>query len=177
MDAESEYYGAHASLILTDTSGRALELPPNVRYWMLATAHLQGDAGCRDPRNPVLPWPYYRAAFDATVQWVRNGVEPPATRAPSVADGTAVTVEAQGEQYPTIPDRPYNPAISELGVRDFSVWPPRESEERYPLFVPSLDADGNVVAGVHRAGGSRPRSPRWARPFARQASPKATCAA
>ncbi|MCY4076764.1 MAG: alpha/beta hydrolase domain-containing protein [Acidobacteria bacterium] len=148
VDAESEYYGAHASLILTDTSGRAMELPPNVRYWVLATAHLQGDAGCRDPRNPVLPWPYYRAAFDATVRWVRDGVEPPATRAPSVADGTAVTVERQGEQYPTIPDRPYNGAISTLGVRDFSVWPPKESDERYPLFVPSLDADGNLVAGV-----------------------------
>ena len=148
VDADSEYYGAHASLILTDTSGQALELPPNVRYWMLATAHLQGNAGCRDPANPVRPWPYYRAAFDAMVQWVQDGVEPPATRAPSVADGTAVTVEEQGEQYPTIPDRPYNPTISELGVRDFSVWPPQESEERYPLFVPSLDADGNLVTGV-----------------------------
>ena len=148
VDADSEYYGAHASLIVTDTSGQAVELPPNVRYWMLGTAHLQGDAGCRDPANPVLPWPYYRAAFDATVRWVRDGVEPPATRAPLVADGTAVTVEQQGEQYPTIPDRPYNGAISELGVRDFSVWPPRESEERYPLFVPSLDVDGNLVAGV-----------------------------
>ena len=148
VDADSEYYGAHASLIVTDTRGRALELPPNVRYWMLGTAHLQGDAGCRDPANPVLPWPYYRAAFDATVRWVRDGVEPPATRAPSVADGTAVTVERQGEQYPTIPDRPYNDTISTLGVRDFSVWPPKESDERYPLFVPSLDADGNIVAGV-----------------------------
>ena len=33
-------------------------------------------------------------------------------------------------------------------MRDFSVWPPKESEEQYPLFVPSLDADGNLVAGV-----------------------------
>ena len=148
VDADSEYYGAHASLIVTDTSGQALELPPSARYWMLATAHLQGDAGCRDPANPVLPWPYYRSAFDAMVQWVRDGVEPPATRAPSVADGTAVTVEEQGEQYPTIPDRPYNSAISELGVRDFSVWPPKESEEKYPLFVPSIDEDGNLTAGV-----------------------------
>ncbi len=148
VDAESEYYGAHASLIVTDTRGRALALPPNARYWMLATAHSQGAAGCRDPANPVQPWPYYRAAFDAMVRWVRDGIEPPATRAPSVADGTAVTVERQGEGYPTIPDRPYNPAISELGVRDFSVWPPKESDEQYPLFVPALDADGNLTAGV-----------------------------
>ena len=148
VDAESEFYGAHASLIVTDTSGGALELPPSVRYWMLATAHSQGAAGCRDPANPVRPWPYYRSAFDAMVRWVRDGVEPPATRAPSVADGTAVTVARQGERYPTIPDRPYNGAISTLGVRDFSVWPPKESDERYPLFVPGLDADGNLVAGV-----------------------------
>ena len=148
VDADSEYYGAHASLLLTDTSGQPLDVPPNVRYWMLATAHLQGNAGCRDPANPVSPWPYYRASFDAMVQWVRDGVEPPATRAPSVADGTAVTVARQGEQYPIIPDRPYNDRISELGVRDFSVWPPRESEEKYPLFVPSLDEDGNLTAGV-----------------------------
>ena len=148
VDAESEWYGAHASLILTDTTGQALELPPNVRYWMLATAHLQGDAGCRDPGNPVQPFPYYRAAFEATVQWVRDGVAPPATRAPSVTDGTAVTVVQQREQYPTIPGHPYNDTISELGVRDFSVWPPTESEETYPLFVPSLDRDGNLAAGV-----------------------------
>ena len=148
VDAESEFYGAHASLIVTDTSGGALELPPSVRYWMLGTAHSQGAAGCRDPANPVRPWPYYRSAFDAMVRWVRDGVEPPATRAPSVADGTAVTVARQGGQYPTIPDRPYNSAISTLGVRDFSVWPPKESDERYPLFVPGLDADGNLVAGV-----------------------------
>ena len=148
VDAESEWYGAHASLILTDTTGRAIELPPNVRYWMLTTAHLQGDAGCRDPANPVQPFPYYRAAFDAMVRWVRDGTAPPATRAPSIADGTAVTVAQQGEGYPAIPDRPYNDTISELGVRDFSVLPPKESAEKYPLFVPKLDRDGNLAAGI-----------------------------
>ncbi len=148
VDADSEYYGAHASLIVTDTTGQPVELPPNVRYWMLTTAHLQGNAGCRDPANPTSPWPYYRASFDAMVQWVRDGVEPPPTRAPSVTDGTAVTVVRQGQQYPTIPERPFNNVISDLGVRDFSAWPPSESEEKYPLFVPSLDRDGNSVSGV-----------------------------
>ena len=148
VDADSEYSGAHASLIMTDTTGQPVELPPGVRYWLLTTAHLQGNAGCRDPANPVSPWPYYRASFDAMVRWVRDGVEPPATRAPSPADGTAVTVARQGQQYPTIPDRPFNDVISELGVRDFSVWPPEESEEQYPLFVPSLDSDGNPAAGI-----------------------------
>ena len=148
VDADSEWYGAHASLIFTDTTGHATALPPNVRYWMLTTAHSQGAAGCLDPANPVSPHPYYRAAFDAVVRWVRDDTEPPATRAPSVADGSAVTVTRQGGQYPVIPDRPFNDTISKLGVRDFSVWPPTESPERYPLFVPGLDRDGNVTAGV-----------------------------
>jgi hypothetical protein len=148
VDSESEWYGAHGSLIVTDTRGRAIQLPPNVRYWMLTTAHLQGNAGCIDPANPVQPYPYYRAAFDAMVRWVRDGVAPPATRAPSVADGTAVTVAEQGKLYPTIPSRPYNSKISELGVRDFSVLPPKESATQYPLFVPRLDGDGNAMAGV-----------------------------
>ena len=148
VDADSEWYGAHASLILTDTRGHAIELPPSVRYWMLTTAHSQGDAGCLDAANPVSPHPYYRAAFDAVVRWVRDDTEPPPTRAPSVEDGSAVTVTRQGAQYPVIPDRPFNDTISELGVRDFSVLPPTESAERYPLFVPGLDRDGNATAGV-----------------------------
>ena len=148
VDTESEWYGAHGSLVVTDASGQMVDLPGNVRYWMLTTAHLQRDAGCQDPANPVAPFPYYRAAFDATVQWVRNDVEPPATSAPSVDDGTAVGPKEQGEGYPTIPGRPFNPAISTLGVRDFSSWPPIESVEKYPLFVPRLDKDGNSIAGV-----------------------------
>lgn len=148
VDTESEWYGAHGSLVVTDASGQMADLPSNVRYWMLTTAHLQRDAGCQDPANPVAPFPYYRAAFDATVQWVLDDVEPPATSAPSVDDGTAVGSKEQGEEYPKIPGRPFNAAISTLGVRDFSSWPPVESVEKYPLFVPRLDKDGNSMAGV-----------------------------
>jgi hypothetical protein len=148
VDTESEWYGAHGSLVVTDTRGRAIQLPPNVRYWMLTAAHQQGNAGCMDPPNPVEPHPYYRAAFDAMVRWVRDGVASPAMRTPSVADGTAVTVAEQRKFYPTIPGRPYNSKISELGVRDFSVLPPKESASKYPLLVPRLDGDGNAMAGV-----------------------------
>jgi hypothetical protein len=82
------------------------------------------------------------------VRWLRDGVAPPATRAPSVVDGTAVTVAEQGKGYPTIPGRPYNSKISELTVRDFSVLPPEQGASKYPLFVPRLDRDGNAAAGV-----------------------------
>src|SRR5262249_16731820 len=89
-----------------------------------------------------------RAAFDALVRWVRDGAVPPPTSSPSRADKTFITVAEQRQQYPTIPGKSYNPTISEIGVRNFSVFPPAESAERYPQFVPRLDRDGNVVAGV-----------------------------
>jgi hypothetical protein len=147
VDSYAELYGAHASLVVTDTKGKALQLPASVRLYLLSLSHNQGDAGCMDPANKVSPNPYYRAALQATVRWVRDGVAPPPTRAPSVADGTLVTLAEQGKSYPTIPDRPFNSAISEVGVRDFSVFPPKENG-KYTILVPKLDRDGNMTAGV-----------------------------
>ena len=148
VDADSESYQGHASLVVTDTKGKDVALPADVRYFYVTTAHLQGDGGCRDAANAVSPWPYYRAAYDALVRWVRDGVSPPPTSAPSVAKGTFVTVVEQAKQYPTIPGKPYNTRTSEVGIRDFSVFPPKESAVKYPQFVPRLDRDGNATAGI-----------------------------
>jgi hypothetical protein len=115
--------------------------------YLLTLSHLQGNEGCVDPPNKVSPNPYYRAALQATVRWVRDDVPPPPTRAPSAADGTLVTVAEQAKSYPKIPDRPFNPKINEVGVRDYSVLPPKETG-RYIVLVPKLDPDGNMVAGV-----------------------------
>jgi hypothetical protein len=148
VDSDSESYVSPGSLVLTDPSGQPVALPANVRYYYLTTAHSQANPGCRDAAHPVSPSPYYRAAFDALVRWTREGVMPPATSAPSRADGTFVTVTEQQQQYPAIPGKPYTPRISEIGVRDFSVFPPSESAARYPQYVPRLDRDGNPLAGV-----------------------------
>jgi hypothetical protein len=120
VDADSESYQGHASLVVTDTRGRDITLPPEVRYYYVTTAHLQGDAGCRDAANPVSPWPYYRAAYDALVRWVRDGVSPPPTSVPSVAKGTFVTAAEQFKQYPSIPGKPYNTKISEVGIPEIA---------------------------------------------------------
>lgn len=152
VDSESEAYQAYGSLVVTDTTGRVLRLPDGVRYYFLTTAHLwafhEEPNPCRDAMHGVWPGPYYRAAFDALVQWVRDGVPPPPSRAPSVSDGTFVPVSDQRRQYPAIPQRPFNDKINELGVRDYRVNPPKEGQTRYPVFVPALDRDGNPVAGV-----------------------------
>jgi hypothetical protein len=148
VDTDTESYAGHASLVLTDPQGRAVDLPANVRYYYLTMAHLQGNATCRDEANTVSPFPYYRAAYDALVRWVRDGTLPPPTKAPSVADGTFVTVAQQRQGYPAIPDRPYYLRVNELGRRDYSVFPPTESEAKYKQFVPRLDRDGNPATGI-----------------------------
>ena len=132
---------------MTDTKGKPVQLPANVRLYLLTLSHLQGNEGCVDPPNKVSPNPYYRAALQATVLWVRDGVLPPPTRAPSAADGTLVTLAQQAKSYPLIPDRPFNPKINEAGARDYSILPPKETG-KYTILVPKLDRDGNMVAGV-----------------------------
>jgi hypothetical protein len=148
VDTDSESYASPGSLVVTDPSGEPIDLPAGVRYYYLATAHLQGNGGCRDAAHAVSPFPYYRAAFDGLVRWVKDGTLPPPSRAPSRQDGTYVTLEQQRRQYPAIPGRPFNDRMSAIGVRDFSVFPPTESARKYPQFVPRLDRDGNIVAGV-----------------------------
>jgi hypothetical protein len=148
LDTDSESYQGHGSLVLTDTKGRDIALPPDVRYWYVTTAHLQGNGGCRDAANSVSPWPYYRAAYDALARWVRDGVEPPPTSAPSVAKGTFITPAEQAKAHPAIPRKPYHAKISEVGIRDFTVFPPTESATKYPVLVPRLDRDGHPTAGI-----------------------------
>lgn len=148
LDADSESYVGHASLVLTDTRGRDVALPPEVRYWYVTTAHLQANPGCRDAANMVSPWPYYRAAYDALVRWVRDGAAPPPTSAPSVTQGTFISPAEQANRHPAIPGKPYHAKVSEVGIRDFSVFPPTESAAKYPVLVPRLDADGNPSAGI-----------------------------
>jgi Alpha/beta hydrolase domain len=147
VDSYTELYGAHDSLIVTDTRGKPLQLPANVRLYLLTLAHLQGNEGCVDPANTVSPNPYYRAAVQATARWVHDGVAAPPTRTPLAADGTLVTVAEQGKNYPTIPGRPFNSKINEIGPRDYTALPPRETG-KYTILVPKLDRDGNMAGGV-----------------------------
>lgn len=148
LDTDSESYQGHGSLVLTDTKGKDVSLPSDVRLWYVTTAHLQGNGGCRDAAHAVSPWPYYRAAYDGLVRWAKDGVDPPPTSAPSVAKGTFITPTEQAKSYPAIPGKPYHSLVSEVGIRDFSVFPPTETAAKYPVLVPKLDKDGNPAAGI-----------------------------
>ncbi len=153
MDSEFEYWGSEGSLLVTDTRGNHIALPPNVRGYMVAGApHLSAfdmtasrNPGCALPLNPLNAGPALRALLTAMQAWVADGVEPPGSRVPTLASGTLVTA---ADVYPVpIPSLGYHAQY----VRGEFITPgPRlpEVHGTYPLYVPRAGIDGNAIAGL-----------------------------
>lgn len=152
MDSEFEFWGSQASLLVTDPQGRHVELPPNVRAYMVAgaphgnapNAVARPVAGCGLPLNPVYQGPALRALIVAMERWMRDGTEPPSSRFPMLAHGTLVPA---GQVYPEIPGLPYRAQyVRAEAVEQASPLPqPRGS---YPLFLPRAGLDGNAISGI-----------------------------
>jgi hypothetical protein len=164
----SEYWRGDASLVHIDVLGKGdVALPDGVRVYLHAgTQHTPGsipppaadpntgDRG-RHPFNPVDYTPLLRAALVNLERWVSEGVEPPPSAVPRVADGTAVAAETTRAVFEAIPgarfpDRVTRPARLDFGPdveRGVAAVPPATGAP-YATFVPAVDADGNDVAGV-----------------------------
>jgi hypothetical protein len=175
-----EIWEGRQSLGLTDPLGtRDIADPANVRtYIMASTQHAvpalplaaQAPFGnCQQQPNPNPQRGTMRALLVAFTAWVRDGVAPPPSVTPRIADGTLVAPEDL--RFPAIPANQYGgvsrPAVRFLGVTnplrvlDFgseyraadssgivTVEPPRPGDRTYRLLVPNVDADGNDVAGI-----------------------------
>lgn len=176
VNSSNEYWVKTGSLLHTDTQGRDLEDPPNVRNYMLASVEHTGGTGspptpgvCAMTRNTIDPNPALRALFVALDRWV-DGVPPPASRVPRLKDGGAVMIRTNqhvplsiGEVpqaelgWPSIPGVRYTGLATVRTLMDFgpqadsgilSLYPPRPTAKVYPAFVPKVDADGNDIAGI-----------------------------
>ncbi len=162
-DSEHEWWASRASLLVTDFEGRHIDLPPDVRAYMIAgTPHYAGPGEVvrRTPTmalpvNPMHAGPPMRALLVAMQQWLEAGVEPPASRVPMLAHGTLV--EAARAVPTTIPGLPYAGIFTGAAFSDQSVFPPRLIGE-YPVFVPLADADGMSVAGIRMLPLAVPRA-------------------
>lgn len=140
-----EYWGGgrSAALIHTTPDGKADLAPPaNVRiYYLAGTQHSPGrfppkTVAGQQPVNPVDYWLVLRALLGSLDNWVRNGVEPPPSQYPRLADGTLVPRDKLA--FPAIP-----------GVRSpRTISAARQDGHELPLLVPQVDADGNDRAGV-----------------------------
>ena len=97
-----EYWNRAASLMHTDPTGaRDVALPDTSRVYLIASAQhgpgtlppAEGGASGNDglyPTNPNDFRPAIRALVHALDQWVAEGVEPPPSQYPRIADGTLV---------------------------------------------------------------------------------------
>jgi hypothetical protein len=151
-DSEAEFFGSRGSLLVTDTRGDHLDLPPDVRAYMIAGHPHFASPGevarrtetCALPLNPLHAGAPMRALLVALDRWVREGAEPPASRYPTRAHGTLVPAEGL---YPAIPGLPYAGLHTPASLVDYSRVPP-ETKGSYPVLFPRTDFDGLAVDGV-----------------------------
>lgn len=153
----AEYWGAGrvAALLHTDPEGRRdLELPANVRsYFFAGTSH--GPAAFPPTAqvpgaplaNPVNANACITALRLALQQWVTEGVEPPPSVHPKLADGTLVPVAAV--RFSQVPGLAAPNGLS-AGPRVANPrWPGGAGAgTELPLLVPQVDADGNDLGGI-----------------------------
>jgi hypothetical protein len=176
----AEYWRGDGSLIHTDAgaeNARDREPPEFVRIYLLAGAqHTPGplpplpadpNTGSRGVHtfNVVDYAPLLRAALVNLDRWVSDGVEPPQSAYPRLADGTAVEAESTASFFSrlpgtTFPARIVRPLKLDFGTdisRGIAAYPPRMGAG-YRTYVSSIDTDGNEAAGV--------RGPELAAPLA-----------
>lgn len=162
----TEYWQRRGSLAHTDSRGNDLEPPENVRIYFWSSAQHVGDprqgapkAGvCQNLGNVVQTSMLFRAMLDAMDRWATDGTPPPDSRMPRRADGTLVDMEDWRGQFPAIPGKSAPREPNRLPLYDhgpeasggvLSVVPPTVRDaEGYAVLVPSVDGDGNDVAGV-----------------------------
>jgi hypothetical protein len=148
INSSTDYWTRAASLLHTDVEGKKdAEIDPNARIYLVAgRQHVDGRIGILG-----------RALLTALDEWVTEGVEPPESKVPKIADGTLVDLEMWKKAFPDIPGMRtppsyYQPYRLDPGAR----WEsdgimdnvPPTTGPKYVALVPQVDKDGNEIAGI-----------------------------
>ncbi len=161
----TEYWQRRGSLVHTDTQGNDLDQPDNVRVFMWASSQHFADplpkaptrGICQQPINVVWTSMLFRGMLDAMDAWATHGTEPPGSRIPRRADGTLIDADQWRDQFPHIPGVAVPSGPNSLPRLDFGSQfaegivrePPEVLDAAgYTVLIPSVDADGNDIAGV-----------------------------
>jgi hypothetical protein len=169
VDSATEFWQLRASLNVVDGNGRAVQAPQNVRlYFVSSTSHGFGVGGLLAPEpasNPrcALPAPsgssdLARPLLLAMDAWADQGVPPPDSNYPRLADGTLVPVEEARKAFPAVPGVRFPATPNPFRLLDFgsefgryggviTIHPPL-AQGQYPVLVPKPDRDGFDVAGI-----------------------------
>jgi hypothetical protein len=172
-NTSSEYWNREASLLHTDEDAtRDVEPPEHVRvYHFAGTKHgpgtlapeegetgVPGGPGHGQRSNVVDFTPLLRAALFNLHRWVVDGVPPPPSAVPRLADGSAADpaevlsayLATPGAAVPD-PQRLFRRRPLDLGpeaAQGIGRFPARECGAPYRWLVAAVDADGNEVAGI-----------------------------
>jgi hypothetical protein len=151
-NSSGEYWGGGraAALIHTTLDGREDATPPdNVRIYLFSgTQHVPGGFLASQGEGQQKPNPNdysfaHRALLVAMERWVRDGVNPPESRHPRLADHTLVA--RPDIDFPPIPGV-RSPLSIAGGYRADLDGPP--AAHPLPFLVPQVDGDGNELAGI-----------------------------
>ena len=168
-NTSAEYWRGDAALIHTnlETLTDAPESPSARRYHFAGCQHGSGDFppvevrandGIRGqlPFNSVDYAPLLRAALDNLDRWVTSGEEPPASRHPSLNDGTAVESHTLLERFAQLPNVRV-PAQTTRAIRlDYgpeshlgrTTKLPADEGAEFPALVADLDESFNERGGI-----------------------------
>ena len=165
----AEYWQGDGSLVHTDVEARVdVEPSPDMRVYLFAGCqHTPGtlpppdadaNTGGRGLQrfNVVDYAPLLRAALVNVDAWVRDGVAPPPSAVPCIADGSAVPAETTEKTFTAIPgvrfpdqiERPVRLDFGPESSRGICATLPPKAGAPYAPLVSAVDADGNEVAGI-----------------------------
>ena len=168
-NTSAEYWRGDAALIHTDleTMTDAPESESVRRYHFAGTQHGAGDFppmvvrpmdGIRGqlPFNSVDYRPLHRAALENLDLWVTTGEPAPASRHPSLADGTAVQSHTLLDRFSELPGVPVPPVVTRAMRLDYgpeahlsrTTTLPAIQGEEYPALVSDVNDDRNEVGGI-----------------------------
>ena len=164
IQTSNEYWVRAGSLPHTTPDGSEdAHVPPNVRFYTIGgSQHGSGngvsraDPNTQLPRNPNIWAPIADSLLVAMYRWVADGVEPPESRYPRIADGSLAPAHVDGRINRAVwnplrgvnhPGALYRPAHADYGPR----WEseriidrhPRRSDHRYGALAPAANADNN----------------------------------
>jgi hypothetical protein len=165
IQTSNEYWIRGGSLPHTDPLGTAdADLPDHVRFYSIGgSQHGSGNGRPRAatsgqlPPNPNMWAPFSASLQVAMHEWLAQGREPPASRYPTIAEGTLVPSHLpSGEINPRAwnplpgvnhPKDMYRVAYAQYGED----WPehrvishhPQSSESLYGVLVPAVDSNNN----------------------------------
>lgn len=169
-NTSAEYWRGDSSLMHTDPAGtRDVEPDDDTRIYLYASTQHgpgnlpQGNVNANDGAvgrygfNLVEYTPLLRAQLINMDRWVADGVEPPPSAYPRIADGSAVSnaqVIEHFRAFPDVhlPDPGKLPVIREVDLganadKGIGRYPVVEGGT-YPAYVSNVDLNGNEVAGI-----------------------------